>query len=595
MAVSMWVAPFALDAGRRGVMRLVGIGFLVELLALFFVILLLRRRLSVQIDRLADQHELLASQNVRLMEQNLRLDEGQRREHAMAQELKVLNRRLAEAQSVAQIGYWEIDPITHVVFWSNEMFRLCGVDPDGAPPAENFLGTVHADDRRRMRDVSTRALSDLTEFTEQYRIVTGSGAVRTVQSKGRVIADASGRQKLIGTIQDVTDRVKLETKLRQSQKMDAVGQLAGGIAHDFNNVLTVIEGYSTLLLRARPADDPDRQHLDEIRDAARRASTLTRQLLAFSRQQVLQPRVIDLNATIGGVEMMLRRLIGEHIDFRTTLELEVDLVKADPGQIEQVLMNLVLNARDAMPRGGTLTIETANVVLDESYAQRHPVKTPGPHVMLAVSDTGTGIPPGELHRIFEPFYTTKEAGKGTGLGLATVHGIVEQSGGHVWVYSEVGRGSTFKVYLPRCETADATALGAQLELTSRKGSGTILLVEDEDSLRTLAATILRRAGYTVIEARNGAEALRFCDDPTLILDLLITDMVMPAMGGRDLVTFVKRLRPRLPTLLMSGYTRDAMLHSADLSAGASFIEKPFTPEALTHKVREVLDRTNAFV
>jgi two-component system, cell cycle sensor histidine kinase and response regulator CckA len=330
--------------------------------------------------------------------------------------------------------------------------------------------------------------------------------------------------------------------------------------------------------------------VEEIREAARRAAALTRQLLAFSRQQVLQPRVLNINDAIEDVEKMLRRLVGEHIEFRTNLGATLYPVKADPTQIEQVLVNLVVNARDAMPNGGTITIETGNVVLDASYAQRTSSPAPGPYVMLAVSDTGTGISQQVLDRIFEPFFTTKEVGRGTGLGLATVQGIVEQSGGHVWVYSELAHGTTFKIYLPRAEPGEAVAKAAAASPAPLGGHETILLVEDDAAVRVVTAAVLRRAGHIVLEAPNGAEALRIAAESEAAIDLVISDMVMPTMGGRGLAKELEQRMPGIPILLMSGYTRDALDPSSEFAARTAFIEKPFTPEKLVSKVREVLDR-----
>jgi two-component system cell cycle sensor histidine kinase/response regulator CckA len=601
MATAMWMAPFARAAGHVQVARSMGVGFLLALLALIGLVVLLRKRLAAQIDRTAEQNDVLAEQYHQLAEQNEQLESAvrslehaERQQHALADELKLLTRRLAEAQHVAQLGYWEIDSASGAVFWSAEMYRLAGLEPGSQPPqTERFLDALHPDDQPHMREVAARALADLTEFTEQYRLIDPNGSLRTIQAKGRVFIDDNGQRKLIGTVQDVTDRLQLEARLRQSQKMEAIGQLAGGVAHDFNNLLTVIEGYTGLLLAENRVDAESRLQVVEVRDAARRAAALTRQLLAFSRQQVLRPHVLDVNEAIGGVERMLRRLIGAHIEFHTKLDPDLDRVLADPGQLEQVLMNLAVNARDAMPNGGKLTIETANVVLDASYAQRHPVKTPGPHVMLAVTDTGTGIDPSLLDRIFEPFFTTKEAGKGTGLGLSTVHGIVEQSGGHTWVYSEPGLGTTFKVYLPKCDAVEEALAPTPHREAPRRGTETILLVEDDTALRRMAAAILRRVGYRVIEAADGAEALRRAQDGATTFDLVVSDMVMPTMSGRELVNRLHELRPHVPSLLMSGYTRDSMVHSADLSVAASFIEKPFTAESLMTKVREVLDRDPA--
>jgi CheY-like chemotaxis protein len=375
--------------------------------------------------------------------------------------------------------------------------------------------------------------------------------------------------------------------------MEALGQLAGGIAHDFNNMLTVIESYSAMLLTDRALEAGARADIAEILTAARRAASLTRQLLAFSRQQVLQPRVLSINDAIDDVERMLRRLIDGHIEFRTKLSPNLHMVMADPTQIEQVLVNLVVNARDAMAGGGTITIETGNVVLDASFAQRAPAPRPGPYVMLAVSDTGTGIPAEVLDRIFEPFYTTKDVGRGTGLGLATVQGIVEQSGGHVSVYSEPKQGTTFRVYLPRAEKSETVSTPAAPAVTTPFGHETILLVEDDAAVRSVTGSVLRRAGHSVIEASNGVDAVAIAERNYPEITLVISDIVMPGMDGRELTTELSRRRPNLPILLMSGYTRDTLSGNSELAASGAFIEKPFTPEKLMKKVSDVLEAAHA--
>ena len=400
----------------------------------------------------------------------------------------------------------------------------------------------------------------------------------------------AGRRARVVLVNDITERRQLEEQLRQAQKMEAVGQLAGGIAHDFNNLLVAINGYSELALRRLQAEDPLRRNVEEIRKAGERAAALTRQLLAFSRRQVLQPMALDLNAIVSEMEKMLRRLIGEDVELRTALAPDLGSVKADPGQIEQVLMNLAVNARDAMPRGGKLTVETQNVDLDEEYASRHVAVAPGPYVMLAVSDTGTGMDAETQARIFEPFFTTKEVGKGTGLGLSTVYGIVKQSGGNVWVYSEPGHGSTFKVYFPRVgEGAQEYRRGAEPEEVLR-GEETVLLAEDEETVRKLAREVLELYGYRVLEAAGGGDALLICERHAGPIQLLVTDVVMPEMGGRELAARLARLRPETRVLYMSGYTDSAIAHQGVLEDRADFIQKPFTPEALARKVREVLDR-----
>ena len=399
-----------------------------------------------------------------------------------------------------------------------------------------------------------------------------------------------GRPAQIVLAYDVTERRFLEEQFRQSQKLEAVGQLAGGVAHDFNNLLTVITGYSDLSLRGLDKDTPLYSNLEEIKKAGESAASLTRQLLAFSRKQVLQPKVLKLNVIVDDVNKMLQRLIGEDIDLLMVLEPSLGQIKADPGQIEQVILNLTVNARDAMPQGGKLTIETANVYLDDKYARRHTAIQPGHYVMLAVSDNGCGIDAEIQLRMFEPFFTTKEQGKGTGLGLSTVYGIVKQSDGNIWVYSEVGKGTTFKVYLPRVdEGAQEYKRSAETE-EALQGTETILLAEDEDIVRKLARQVLEMYGYQVLEAVNGGAALLICERYKEPIHLLITDVVMPEMSGRELAERRSQLCPEMRVLFMSGYTDDAIVHQGVLDAGANFIQKPFSPDALAGKVREVLDR-----
>jgi CheY-like chemotaxis protein len=370
--------------------------------------------------------------------------------------------------------------------------------------------------------------------------------------------------------------------------MEAVGRLAGGIAHDFNNLLTVMKGYSELMLDELDTADPLRTEVDEIKKAADRAAALTRQLLAFSRQQVLAPKILDLNSVVGNMDKLLRRLLGEDIDLFTVLEPGLARVKADPGQLEQVLMNLAVNARDAMPSGGKLTVETANVDLDENYTRDHASVKPGSYVMVAMTDTGTGMSDKVKSRIFEPFFTTKEIGKGTGLGLSTVYGIIKQSGGYIWVYSEVGIGSTFKVYLPAVD-APAEIPAATTQQPARRGSETVLLVEDEDGVRALMRQVLHKHGYNVLESRHGGEALLMCERHSGKIDVLLTDVVLEQMSGRELAERLIKVRPEMKVLYVSGYADDAIVHHGELNAGVAFLQKPFTTEALARKIRYVLD------
>jgi two-component system cell cycle sensor histidine kinase/response regulator CckA len=387
---------------------------------------------------------------------------------------------------------------------------------------------------------------------------------------------------------EVTERKRLEQQLRQAQKMEAVGRLAGGVAHDFNNMLTIISGYSGLLLEHPDMVEPLRAYVNEIRGASGRAASLTRQLLAFSRQQVLAPRVLDLNAVVANIEKMLKRLIGEDIDLVTVLGESLWPIKADPGQLEQVLLNLVVNARDAMPNGGVLTLETSNVEMDSTFAQSHFPHTPGPYVLLAVSDTGMGMDAETQARIFEPFFTTKEKGKGTGLGLAMVYGIVKQSGGYIWVYSEVGKGTAFKIYLPRSEDEVDEAIPGRSGVDAQQGTETLLLVEDEEAVRTLVRNVLRKKGYRVLEASQGEEALEFSELYRGRIDLLVTDVVMPQMNGRELARRLVKSRPEIKVLYISGYADNTVWSEGGLDSSGAFLQKPFSPEALARKVREVL-------
>jgi PAS domain S-box-containing protein len=409
--------------------------------------------------------------------------------------------------------------------------------------------------------------------------------------------DISGAMALVA---DITERkvaeeqkTQLKEQLRQSQKMEAIGQLAGGIAHDFNNLLTAVSGYAELLQGRFEASDPNRYYADEILKSSNRASLLTRQLLAFSRRQVLQPRVLDLNSVVHGVEGLLRRLIGDHLELVTSLDPAIGLVKADQGQIEQIIMNLAVNARDAMPQRGTLRIETQNVELGEEYLRLHGRVRSGPHVMLAVSDTGCGMSSDVQSHLFEPFFTTKSKDKGTGLGLATVYGIVKQSEGDVWVQSELGSGTTFRIYLPRVFEAEEPARRDLPRARPQRGTETILLAEDSEVVRRLLRELLTQNGYRVLEAANGEDAVRASRNYDGTIHLLVTDMVMPQMSGRELAAALKPERPGLKVLYMSGYTEEAIAKHGVLDPGTTFLEKPFSPESLAKAVREILESQGA--
>src|SRR6266481_1741394 len=384
-----------------------------------------------------------------------------------------------------------------------------------------------------------------------------------------------------------------EERLRQAQKMEAVGRLAGGVAHDFNNLLTVITSYSALLLEDLAADDPKRDDVDQIRKAAEGAAALTRQLLAFSRQQVLQPKALDLKATVAGTDKLLKRLIGEDIQLTSVLAPDLGVVKADPGQIEQIIINLAVNARDAMPTGGRLTIEAANVDMDEAYVRGHAPASPGRYVMLAISDTGIGMDEQTKARIFEPFFTTKEVGKGTGLGLATVYGIVKQSGGFIWVYSEPGHGTSFKVYFPRVDEPAEPTAASTAGTEPRGGTETVLVVEDAASVRMVTRQVLERFGYAILEAPNGETALRLAAKHHGPIHLLLTDVIMPGLSGRQLAEQLAQLRPDMKVLYASGYADQAIVLHGILDSDIAYLQKPFTPETLARRVRQVLDSSPA--
>lgn len=416
------------------------------------------------------------------------------------------------------------------------------------------------------------------------------GTTLQIRESGRAFRDATGQiVRVDGSIEDITQYRQLEERYQQAQKVQAIGQLAGGVAHDFNNILTVISGYSEVLIRKPAVTEDVRRVLRHIHDAGDRAAALTRQLLAFSRKQRLQPRVIHLNTITAEMDVMLQRLVGENIRIRTIAVSGLSAVKADPGQIQQVVMNLVVNARDAMPGGGQLTIETANVTIGDEYNRTHPDVTPGNYVMLAVSDTGTGMTPEVQARLFEPFFTTKPPGYGTGLGLATCHGIIKQSGGHIAAYSEVGHGTTFKVYLPSIGTQ---SISADPETPPPEYNGTgecILLVEDDRTVREFGCEVLESLGYQIVPASNGLEALeQFKKHPQI--KLLITDVIMPNMGGRKLVEMIRQGAPDMPVLFTSGYTFDALGEIDELESGSAFIAKPYTPDQLGEKVHACLHR-----
>lgn len=457
-----------------------------------------------------------------------------------------------------------------------------------------WIRHVHPEDHKIVEDAE-QASQRGERFQAEYRVIRKDGRVIWVSDTAVVVAGSGAHPVMEGIIVDITERKQLETQLQQARKMEAIGRLAGGIAHDFNNLLTIIKGYTELALK-RPKITPELQtDVERIEDASERASALVRQLLAFSRRQVLQPKLIDLNTIVLGLDQLLRRLMDEGIQMTTIPGQNIGTIKADPAQMEQVIMNLVVNARDAMPKGGRLTIETSNVDLDEAYASEHVSVKAGRYIMLCVSDTGMGMTPETVAHIFEPFYSTKESGRGTGLGLSTVYGIVKQSGGYIWVYSEPGRGSSFKVYLPRVEQQAEKLAAPTVATGTQTGTETILLVEDQPQVCELALAALTEKGYTVLAASTATEAERLSAQHKGEIHLLLTDVILPSISGRELATRLTPAHPKMRVLYMSGYTFSIIAQGAHgqggaLEEGVAFLQKPFTPRALCEKVRECLDR-----
>jgi PAS domain S-box-containing protein len=515
-----------------------------------------------------------------------------RAEHARA-EAEIKYRTLVE--QVAAISYIAELGITGRWYYvSPQIESILGYTADEwLANSTDWMRNVHTEDHHIIHEAE-RSCNRGEPFQAEYRLKRKDGQTIWVSDTAVVVRGSDSHQVMEGLIVDITERKLLENQLQQSRRMEAVGRLAGGIAHDFNNLLTIINGYAEMALRRTSISPELKADIQQINNASERASVLVRQLLAFSRKQVLQPKSLDLNAIVEGLNKLLNRLMGADIEMITRCGANIGTVKADPSQIEQVIMNLVVNARDAMSSGGRLTIETSNVDLDANYARDHATVKPGPYVMLAVSDTGIGMDQETQAHIFEPFYTTKGGSRGTGLGLSTVYGIVKQSGGYIWVYSEPGKGTTIKVYLPRVEepvtkSADTKPDAKQFH-ADQKGTETILLVEDEEAVRDLARSILADQGYAVLVAGSAAAAEELAAKSSREIHLLLTDVVMPGLSGRELARRVTASHPRTRVLFMSGYTDNVIASGGVLEAGVAFLQKPFTPRALTQKVREVLDR-----
>lgn len=508
---------------------------------------------------------------------------------ARTRDLVASEERMRFALVNANVGIWDVDP-DGSIRWSDTLEAQYGMPPGTFPGTQAaFLAAVHPDDRADVIETMTRAARAGGDFTLQHRTLHPDGSTHWLDGSGHYQLDDAGKPlRAVGISQDITVRRTLERQYQQSQKMEAVGKLASGVAHDFNNLLTVITGFAEFVSASLPDDSQSGDDVAEIIKAADRAAALTHQLLAFSRQQVLHMAPVNVNELVTDMNAMITRLIGEDISVRLALQPSVCVAIADRGQIEQVLMNLVVNARDAMPRGGSIVIETAEVELENSPFHEEHVEA-GHYVMLAVTDTGTGMSMETQKRLFEPFYTTKGVGEGTGLGLSTSYGIVKQSNGHLWVYSEPGSGTTFKIYLPRSCDEVPVSVAVSPPVPAAWITETLLLVEDESSVRDLATRILCEAGYRVLRAANGADAQSLFNRHQSSIDLVLTDVVMPGVGGPELLAHLHQVSPKLPVLYMSGYTEQSVAARAGLDRGIPFLQKPFTSAELLRGVRSVLE------
>jgi PAS domain S-box-containing protein len=520
------------------------------------------------------------------------ISERKRAERALREAYDIINKSSSVAFTWKNQEGWPVE------FVSENVEGLFGYSAEEFMTGKiNYAVCVHPDDFKRVVDeVAEFSREERTEFIhEPYRIIAKDGSERIVNDWTYIVRAHDGSiTHYRGILEDITERKlaekerkSLEQQLMQSQKLEAVATLTTGIAHDFNNLLSAIIGNAEMALMDLGKEEPLYEVMVEINEAAKRAASLTRQLLAFSRKQILQPEIFDLNNVIRGMDKILRRIIGEDVEIQTILSADLGRIETDVVQIEQILMNLIINAKDAMPTGGKITIETANVELDEVYAASHVAVVPGAYVMLAVSDTGCGMTKEDQARIFEPFYTSKK--KGTGLGLSTVYGIVKQSNGNIWVYSEPGKGSAFKIYLPRMEKPGSGTKKAVKKRQSLRGSETILVVEDDEMVRNMVLSALRRYGYTVLMAADGQEALLISREHEGSIDLVLTDVVMPRMSGKEVAEEIETIRQEMKVLYMSGYTDNAIVHHGVLQEGVAFLQKPFPPESLLSKVREVLD------
>lgn len=497
---------------------------------------------------------------------------------------------LEKAQRIAHLGQWDWDINANRATLSEDLFRMFGLQTREYISYEDFLGIIHPDDVAHVKKTIEDAVYQSKTFTADYRIIRPDGTERAFHSEGEVYDDIAGKPaSMFGIAQDITDRKKLEAQLLQAQKMEAVGQLAGGIAHDFNNILTAIMGYGNILQMRMGKDSPLRPPVDNIIASAERAALLTHSLLAFSRKQVILPAPVGVNGIVTRVVKLLAHLIGEDIDIKKVLSDEEIIVMADAGQLEHVLMNLATNARDAMPDGGTLIIGTRPAELDDEYVKAHGYGEPGHYAVLSITDGGTGMDEMTRDRIFEPFFTTKESGRGTGLGLAMVYGIIKQHGGHITVYSEPEKGTTFTIYLPRI-TSEAIATQPEEARTPPGGTETILVGEDDAALRSLARTVLEDFGYTVIMAEDGEDTVRQFRDHSEAIQLLLLDVIMPGKNGKEAYEEIRKLKPDVKVLFTSGYTADLIQKKGLLDGEINLVYKPVSPTGLLKKIREVLDQ-----
>jgi PAS domain S-box-containing protein len=500
-------------------------------------------------------------------------------------------RQLNESQRMAHIGSWERDVATNRVVWSDEMYRILGFDPqEDEPSYEAFLNIIHPDDREFFIKAGKSAVYENKPYSFDYRIIRKDGTISVIHARGKVFYDEAGNPFLFrGTAQDITKRKRLEEQLLQAQKMEAIGQLAGGIAHDFNNILTAIIGFGNLLKIETVKDGLSGSYITQILNSAERAANLTQALLAFSRKQIITPKTVNLNVIIQGIEKLLSRVIGEDIKLSTILTDKNLTIMADSGQIEQVLMNLATNARDAMPDGGNLIIGTELVEFSNEFTQAHGYGKPGQYALITFEDTGQGMDEKTKERIFEPFYTTKEVGKGTGLGLAMVYGIIKQHNGYINVYSKQNKGTIFKIYLPLIKSeVEETKLKNMLVL--KGGRETVLVAEDDEPVRELIKELLLGYGYNVIEAGDGKDAIRAFNKNKDRIQLLILDVIMPKKNGKEVYDEIRELKPDMKVIFVSGYNEDVIHKKGVLDEGLNFISKPILLDELLRKVREVLDK-----